>query len=567
MTKQAYLHSILVLAFSLTACTGSVFDSLAGSSSGSSNSETPDWIAAERERLSATTEPGSMVMRRLSSTQYQNALKSILGVPEGTVSTPVVDPTGNETFRLETQRIAIVNLTGNDLRAYGNAAEQAAAWAFESNRRQQTVGCNATQDSCAQDFIDSMLRRIFRHAPSTEERNRYQELYAYAKAELDDGWDALEMTTAGMLQSPQFIYRHEATGSPDGSGSIKRDGYSMASLISFTLTNSPPDDALLTAAEDGTLDTIPGVEEHVRRLARTDLGKITMTSFLTDWLGVKNLEQVTKDTTVFPEYSAELAADMKREIERMFDSVLSNNLKVSELLTFQDSQVNGRLAEHYGIENKNGDDWSMESYPASHGRVGILGMAGILTRLARAADTNIIQRGHYIVERFNCQKVPPPPPNLADLIAEVSQTPAQPGDTEADRVDVLTERNDCKGCHGIMNPPGIVLQSFDAVGQYRATERVSRFEGDTEGEEVPVRTWTTINDERFEDLPEFVTSITPSDLAECFSELLVSQTLGRRPTPGETPATELMGATLDVSMEEMLVALMTSKIIRYTGEV
>ena len=67
-------------------------------------------------------------------------------------------------------------------------------------------------------------------------------------------------------------------------------------------------------------------------------------------------------------------------------------------------------------------------------------------------------------EHFLCQAVPPPPPGVNAALPPL--TDAKPM-TNRERLGVHLSSEACSGCHRLIDPIGLGLEQFDAIGQYR----------------------------------------------------------------------------------------------------
>jgi hypothetical protein len=189
-------------------------------------------------------------------------------------------------------------------------------------------------------------------------------------------------------------------------------------------------------------------------------------NFAGQWLGLRGLQASYPVVQLFPDFDDNLRQAFRREAELFFDSVVREDRNVLDLLTADYTFVNERLAKHYGIPNVYGSQFRRVTLGAEFdARRGLLGKGAILTVSAQPNRTSLVQRGKWILENILGTQPPAPPPFAVP-----------PLDASAEAGKALTLRQQmekhravepCKSCHKIMDPIGISLENFDAVGHWR----------------------------------------------------------------------------------------------------
>lgn len=322
----------------------------------------------------------------------------------------------------------------------------------------------AEESACAQKIVANLARRAFRR-PVTD-MDIAAVLEHYQDASSTGGFEAgIETALRALLVSPEFLFRieHEPTGLAGGSVYPVSD-VDLASRLSFFLWSSIPDDELLTLAEQGRLRDPAVLNQQVQRMLADPRAETLVTNFADQWLYLRNLDGADPNTRLFPDFDDNLRQAMRTETEMLFANVLRNDLNVMELLSADYTFLNERLARHYGIPNVYGDHFRKVSLPADSQRAGLLGQGSILTVTSYANRTSPVQRGKWVLENILGIPPPPPPPNVPAL-----------GESEKE-VKVLTMRERmeqhranpvCATCHSVMDPIGLTMENFDAVGRWR----------------------------------------------------------------------------------------------------
>jgi hypothetical protein len=190
-------------------------------------------------------------------------------------------------------------------------------------------------------------------------------------------------------------------------------------------------------------------------------------NFANQWLYLRNLDSLTPDARLYPDFDENLRKAMRRETELFFASILDEDRSVLNLLNSDYTYLNERLARHYGITGIQGSHFRrVHLEPASH-RGGLLRHGSILSITSYATRTSPVIRGHWILGNLLGSPPPPPPPNIPALEERtVSSTLSM-----RDRLAEHRANPACASCHDVMDPVGFTLENFDAVGRWRDTEK------------------------------------------------------------------------------------------------
>ncbi len=322
------------------------------------------------------------------------------------------------------------------------------------------VGCDLSADraGCVTSFVRTFGRRAFRRPLTDAERARYEAL-AVSGTDANAG---AELAMRAMLVSPAFLYRSEM-GTASGA-SFALSPHELASALSYQLWGTMPDDALLDAADRGELVDLASREREARRLLADPRARSQVADFAEMWLGIEEVAEKTKSSTVYPTWSTDLGTDMREETRRFVTHVIFDGSHgIDELWTSPDTFVNERLARHYGIAGVTGETFVRATLPAGQ-RAGLLGHGSILATTAHSDQSSPIRRGLFVRQRLLCQTFPLPPAN-AGGVPDVDPTA-----TTRERFAQHTSDEGCAGCHRYIDPIGFGFEGFDGVGAFRTTE-------------------------------------------------------------------------------------------------
>ena len=240
----------------------------------------------------------------------------------------------------------------------------------------------------------------------------------------------------------------------------------LASRLSFFLWSSIPDDELLDAAARGELSKPAVLAKQTRRMLADPRSESLVRNFASQWLHLRNLDSITPDARLFPDFDDNLRQSLRRETELLFEEMLREDRSVLDLLRADHTYLNERLAKHYGIAGVQGTRFRRVALgPESH-RGGLLRHGSILTVTSYATRTSPVIRGKWILENLVGTPPPPPPPNVSALEDNFisASLPVR------ERLAKHRANAACASCHDFMDPVGFALENFDALGRWRTTE-------------------------------------------------------------------------------------------------
>ena len=322
------------------------------------------------------------------------------------------------------------------------------------------------ENGAATRILTTLMKRAYRRPVTTADLERPMALFEKSRAE--GGFDAgIEMALSAVLVSPHFLFRLE----PDPAGVRPHTPYrvsdvELASRLSFFLWSSIPDEELLDEAIAGRLHEPAVLERQARRMMADDRSRALVTNFASQWLHLRNLASITPDMRLFPDFDDNLRQAFRQETELFVDSILREDRSVLDLLRANYTFVNERLARHYGIPHVYGSHFRRVTLDKDRERGGLLRQGSILTVTSYATRTSPVVRGKWVLD--NLLGVPPPPP-LPDVAALKDNT-VDGNLTVRKRLAEHRTKPACAGCHNLMDPIGLSLEKFDAVGRRRSVE-------------------------------------------------------------------------------------------------
>ncbi len=324
------------------------------------------------------------------------------------------------------------------------------------------------EDGCARDILSSLARRAYRRPIESNDVDTLMDFYHAGRQQA--GFDGgVQLALERLLISPDFLFRIERDpvgSAPDAVYALS--DLELASRLSFFLWSSLPDDELLGVAERGTLGDPAVLEAQTRRMLADPRSGALVRNFVGQWLHLRKLSGVVPDPQEFPEFDENLREAFQRETELFVESLIREDRGVLDLLGTDYTFVNERLAAHYDIPHVYGPRFRRVSLSPDQAdrRGGILGHGSLLTATSYPNRTSPVLRGKWVLTNILGMPPPPPPADVPDLPDRGEDGRAA---TVRDRLQRHRESPVCSACHAPMDPLGLALENYDAVGTWRQT--------------------------------------------------------------------------------------------------
>ena len=320
----------------------------------------------------------------------------------------------------------------------------------------------AQEEACARQILTTLVRRAYRQPASTQDVNRAMEFYRTGRG--NGGFETgIQLALQRVLASPKFVLRVERDPAEVPAGTAYRvSDIELASRLSFFLWSSIPDDELLALAAKGRLREPLVLQQQVQRMLRDERSRALVDNFAAQWLQLRNLQRVTPDNDLFPEFDDNLRSAFRREVELLFGAIMREDRSILELLTADFTFVDERLARHYGISGVYGSQFRRVAV-TDEPRKGLLGKGAILAVTSNADRTSPVVRGKWILDNLQGMPPPSPPANVPSLSESAGAEPKSMRDQMAQHRGNPV----CASCHKLMDPIGLAMENFDAVGRWR----------------------------------------------------------------------------------------------------
>ena len=325
----------------------------------------------------------------------------------------------------------------------------------------------AAERACAEEILSALAQRAFRRPVDANDLGVLLPFYEAGRRE--GGFErGIEQALARLLVSPSFLFRIELDPVDAASGrAYPVEDSALASRLSFFLWSSLPDEELLGLADRGELSDPDVLERQVRRMLADPRADALAENFAGQWLYLRNVPAARPDFRRFPDVDDNLRHAFRRETELLFQSIVREDRSVIDLLAADYTFVNERLARHYDIPHVYGDHFRRVGTAGHPMRGGLLGQGSMLTVQSLSTRTSPVKRGIWILENVLGTVPPDPPPDVPELEASANDGREL---TMREAMERHRANPTCAACHRLMDPLGLALENFDAVGRWRETD-------------------------------------------------------------------------------------------------
>ena len=495
-------------------------------------------ITPEPRTIATITAP----VRALTPTQLNNTIRDLLGMPMNVKAWPVqpaiakqLSPTPRERAGLFGSPAAPVapwpwafppevGVDHFEGMAHGQvpspyvieelqlAANHFASYALVSPIFFTCDGWDALPDdqraACAWASVERFAQRAWRRPITADEETRLRAFWD-SNAENGTPEEAVVLTVAGILQTPQFLYRVEQGNADEVRGdAMALNDWEMASRLSYFFWNSMPDQTLFAAAARGELSTADQIEVQARRMLENDRARDAVVHFHNQWLGTKDVLRVSPARRVYgpaygitPEPPLDTTGDgdwpsilgpvrhsMDAETHLFIErTVFDGAGSLRALLTDNHGYMSDHTARLYGDDVRTlqgpqirwdygsvvlamGSTGNINLYPVelpADQRAGLLTLPSVLAVGAYPVHPAPILRGKRVLERVACQELGVPLPGAEAAAPPDTEDAAS---TNRQRTADATSPATCDACHAVLNPPGFAFENYDAMGRWRTED-------------------------------------------------------------------------------------------------
>lgn len=382
---------------------------------------------------------------------------------------------------------------------------------------------NLEEESCARTILAKMMPQMFRRSVSDGELEKV--MLKYRQVAINHGFEAgIEYAVSFLLIHPNFLFRIEnAPAQTTPARAYQINDFELASRLSFFLWSSIPDSTLIHLAEQNQLHEPETLRTQIHRMLLDPKSESLVRNFAGQWLYLRNLESLTPDARLYPNFDDNLRDAFRKETELFLLNMIQENQPIQNLINANHTYLNERLARHYSVPGVFGSHFRKVELPSNSHRGGLLRHGSILSVTSYPNRTSPVLRGKWVLENLIGTPPPPPPENVPNLKEDA-------GSQKLSIQEKLRQHRDaeaCATCHQLIDPIGFALEHYDALGRWRELNLEEQI--DTSGQ---LPDGTKVSGVR--QLEEGILK-RPDSLAFTLAEKLIVYALGRGIEPTDAP--------------------------------
>lgn len=378
------------------------------------------------------------------------------------------------------------------------------------------------EEAAAVESLSTFLPRAFRRPVTSSDIDVYLKYFTIVRPEAGAFESAMREVCSMALVSPDFLYLPE-------SNATRLSNFELATRLSYFLWSTMPDEQLRTAAEEGKLANRDTLCREVDRMLAAPQAKAFVDQFTRQWLDLDGVDRVAVNPEFYPDFDNSLKPLFVKETQAFFGHILQQDQSCLKLLNAEFTMLNEPLGRHYGISGPKGwNEFQQVNLEGANRPGGLLGHASILLANSTGDDSHPIKRAVWILERLLDDPPAPPPPDVPDLNQDLPELVSLP---LKEQLRLHLENQACATCHRGIDPWGVALDRFDAVGLSRDVIRRRHPRKRGGMIEHPVETQTALPDgtriNGIDDLQEYLVTRKPDEFARTLVVKLLSYGLGR----------------------------------------
>ena len=333
-----------------------------------------------------------------------------------------------------------------------------ASWPPPLHRRIIREGENADDPKALRFILGRFLRRAWRRPVQDTELAKWLRHHDLMRKESDHPVEALKETLSAVLSSSHFLYLTEPSAAEERR---RLNAHELATRLSYFLWSSLPDETLSSLADSGELLVPEVLRREFKRLLADEKSDRFAEQFSRQWLDLDGVDRVAINPQHYRTFDNSLKPEMVRETQAFFREILRSNTSALQFLDADFTMLNARLAKHYGLEGPRSQSFERVTLEGTGRPGGLLGHASVHLAGSDGVDSHPIKRAVWIREHLlNDPPNPPPPdvPSIESSIAGFEKLPVR------EQMELHRKKEACADCHRSIDPWGIALERFDAIG-------------------------------------------------------------------------------------------------------
>lgn len=342
-------------------------------------------------------------------------------------------------------------------------------WPPALHRRIVRAEEDLSETQIAKKVISRFLERAWRRPIDEPTSTKWHRHFEKIRLEENSPILALRETLATSLASTQFLYLSEVE--PKESASSKLSSHELAARLSYFLWSSMPDEELRALADRDKLHDPKVLSGQVHRMLEDSKSRRFAEEFSTQWLDLGGVDRVAVNPRYHANFDNRLKPYMQSESIEFFKEILTQDESMMQIIDADFTMLNARLAKHYGMEGPKSQKFERTSLKGTNRPGGILGHASVHLSGSDGAESHPIRRAVWIRERLLHDPPKPPPPDVPGIEESVSNFEKL---SLREQLEVHRQKEACNDCHRTLDPWGVALEGFSAIGLRREKTTVHR---------------------------------------------------------------------------------------------
>ena len=335
------------------------------------------------------------------------------------------------------------------------------SWPPALHRRILHEGEDVSDPKVVENLLSRFLRRAWRRPVNGKEIKKWMAHYQKMLQQGDSPILALKETLSATLASSNFLYLSEPFNSDE---SRKLNAHELAARLSYFLWSSMPDEELFKLADSGRLLEPSVLRKQFDRMLADSKADRFAEQFSMQWLDLEGVDRVAVNPQYYKGFDNKLKPDMVGETQAFFREILSSNTSALQFIDADFTMLNASLAKHYGLEGPKSQRFERVSLKGTSRPGGVLGHASTLLAGSNGADSHPIKRAVWIRERLLNDPPNPPPPDVPGVEKSVPNFEKL---SIREQLAIHRKKEACADCHRGIDPWGIALEEYDAIGLFR----------------------------------------------------------------------------------------------------
>jgi hypothetical protein len=342
-------------------------------------------------------------------------------------------------------------------------------WPSQVHRKIVLPEEDLNKDETAKLVISRFLERAWRKPIDPETAEKWFQHFQSIKRLENSSIYALRETLATSLASTNFLYLSEPE--PNENKTSLLSSHELATRLSYFIWSSMPDSELRGLADQNRLSDPKVLTNQIERMLKDLKSNRFAEEFSKQWLDLGGVDRVAVNPRYHQNFDNRLKPYMQAESLEFFKEIFRKDESMLQIIDADFSMLNARLAKHYGLKGPKSQRFERTSLKGTDRAGGVLGHASIHLSGSDGAESHPIRRAVWVRERLLDDPPKPPPPDVPGIEESVTDFEKL---SLREQLEFHRKKESCNDCHRTLDPWGIALEEYSAVGLKREKTTVHK---------------------------------------------------------------------------------------------